>query len=58
MEEIDRVMRTPDAFRWIKDALSNALARAPVTADNDAQWLLDARCACVLAPGKDLHGCP
>ena len=44
-----------------KDALRGALVRDPVDAANDAQLLarlLDARCAGVLAPGKDPHGCP
>ena len=61
MEEIDRVMRDPAASRWLRDALRGALVRDPVDAANDAQLLallLDARCAGVLAPGKDPHGCP
>ena len=61
MEEIDRVMRDPAASRWLRDTLRGALVRDPVDAANDAQLLarlLDARCAGVLAPGKDPHGCP
>ena len=61
MEEIDRVMRAPAASRWLRDALRGALARDPVDAANDEQLLarlLDARCAGVLAAGKDPHGCP
>jgi len=61
MEEIDRVMPDPATSRWLRDALRGALARDPVNAANDAKLLarlLGARCAGVLAPGKDPHGCP
>ena len=56
MEEIDRVMRDPAASRWLRDALRGALVRDPVA--QLLARLLDARCAGVLAPGKDPHGCP